>query len=991
MKRTCIASAILLCIASATQADSLALDDRSGVFSGAARGGSAAMAYQDFWLEPLGSECLHDTEDYLDYEAVFSPAIFGVGITPQMLDGFTLNTNGTLRLALGIDSWAEGSVTVGAPPLLWGELYGWASIHRCAGGVQEMCYACGRRHSSEDGYDCSHDLDCAARTSYANACTCAPLLVKVNWDDDNWNFSEDRLEASPCTGDDETEGFRAIGVGRYCCCHGDISGTTSVSELTASSELRLWNGSTVASSSANSFAIEAIAASSGIGSATVSYEIRDETNGFLRAITRQVTAANLEIRPDINDDGTIDNYDRFYFDDGGTWQLRVRDEPYKFALVSECPSVASASLLAVQSAGTGTVIRTQATGGTTLPFGTPSSSPLFAAKNETKELFVDTSGGSGTLYLHYSLGFGGAHAPLADTRQIHVVDANVREEWATTNSLPDLVYNFSDVLGDVYWTIYDDEYNIFDYGDDSSFTPIDLPPGNYTVEVYFADVYEDGILGYTSSAPLHVVDIRLVRLFETANEANRIFNPTHKDDTTGNPDAETEIVNAGTPLEERYAAPRNYLYTVGDPVTGNFNVSAQFNATGAEGCTNYYCAFYQPDGQKALGTETNIDLTAESVAFSLPAPALVTNVVWELRGGLDVNNNATLDNDEASPFAIYTNSANVVKHACIKGITKEKYQVLSTNVHQKVYFGADIPPNTIARNARSLLALFYYNGAYTDLHETMIPSARTNIMLYAFSNNCDCFSEWLTHNSGAPFAPDGFTQIMQYTWDHATRLSQFLVERTPFALKNTITDSSTGISSEVPTQTGIRLKNYYETHIRSDAETLLHNMPDGTECDFPTNGYCEAVELLQNGIFVNLSSNWVPGITVSVGESDGYGGWMAALSEYLCGTDAFQEYDAFGTIGKGRLLNPRYRFRVKKNEHLLGPTTYDVVSIAFSGELRDLYDFNFEDGDLPACAAALQIGFGAGNIPTCNTHGKIFSHVIEMQKTYSNPFNYESY
>lgn len=316
---------------------------------------------------------------------------------------------------------------------------------------------------------------------------------------------------------------------------------------------------------------------------------------------------------------------------------------------------------------------------------------------------------------------------------------------------------------------------------------------------------------------------------------------------------------------------------------------------------------------------------------------------------------------------------------------------LSTNVYHKVYFGADIPPNTIARNARSLLALFYCNGAYTDLHETMIPSDRTNITLYAFSNNCDCFSEWLTHNSGAQFASDGFTQIMQYTWDHATRLSQFLVERTPFALKNTITDSSTGISSEVPTQTGIRLRNYYETHIRSEAEALLHNMPDGTERDFPTNGYCEAAELLQNGIFVNLSSNWVPGITVSVGESDGYGGWMAALSEYLGGTDAFQEYDAFGTIGKGRLLNPRYRFRVKKNEHLLGPPTYDVVSIAFSGELRDLYDFNYEDGDLPACAAALQIGFGAGNIPTCNTHGKIFSHVIEMQKTYSDPFNYDSY
>ena len=297
MNRSCIASAILLSIASATHADSLALDDRSGIFSGSARGGNAAMAYQDFWLEPLGSECLHDTEDYLDYEPIFAPSIFGVAIAPQMLDGFTLNTNGTLRLTLGIDGWAEGNVTVGAPPLLWGELYGWASIHRCVGGVQEMCYACGRRHSSGDGYDCSHDLGCATRTSYANACTCAPLLVKVNWDDDNWNHCEDRLDASPCAVDGETEGFSAVGIGKQCCCSGGISDEVSVAGLTASSELRLWDGSAAASSTAESFTVEAGFASTGIGSATISYVIRDETNGFLRAITRHVTAANIEIRP----------------------------------------------------------------------------------------------------------------------------------------------------------------------------------------------------------------------------------------------------------------------------------------------------------------------------------------------------------------------------------------------------------------------------------------------------------------------------------------------------------------------------------------------------------------------------------------------------------------------------------------------------------------------------------------------------------------------
>lgn len=989
MKRACIASAILLCIATATQADSLALDDRSGVFSGTTRGGSAAMAYQDFWLEPLGSECLHNAENYLDYEAVFSPAIFGVGITPQMLDGFTLNTNGTLRLALGIDSWAEGSVTVGAPPLLWGELYGWASIHRCAGGVQEMCYACGRRHSSEDGYDCSHDLDCAARTSYANACTCAPLLVKVNWDDDNWNFSEDRLEASPCTGDDETEGFQAIGIGKYCCCHGDISGTTSVSELTASSELRLWNGTTAASSSANSFAIEAIAASSGIGSATVSYEIRDETNGFLRTITRQVTAANLEIRPDFNDDETVDNYDRFYFDDGGTWQLRVRDEPYKFALVSECPSAASASLRAVQSAGTGTVIRTQATGGTTLPFGTPSSSPLFAAKNETKELFVDTSGGPGTLYLQYSLGFGGTHSPLTATRQIHIVDANVHEEWATTNSLPDLVYNFSDVLGDVYWTIYDDEYNIVDYGDDSSFTPIDLPPGNYTVEVYFADVYEDGILGYTSSATLHVIDVRLVRLFETANETNRIFSPTRKDDTTGNPDAETEIVNAGTPLEERYAAPRNYLYTVGDPVTGNFNVSAQFDATGAEGCTNYYCAFYQPDGQKAPGTETNIDLTAESVAFSLPAPALVTNVVWELRGGLDVNHNATLDNDEASPFAIYTNSANVVKHAHIKGITKEQYNEFHQATDDDVFFQGDTPAIAILPHARTLLALFYENGSYANLNPDYQPDSYQVIPngLCAFTNTGDCFSEWLTHNNGLDFLPNGCAQIVQYDWEENSAMSQFMIYRTPFVMKRWMEVG--GHNNLLRTNTSRNLEAFYNASVKSAAESHLSNAADGTEATFPLNGgWYGWSDFGSYNVFTNLSPSWVPGITIDVGVGPGYGNEIGvALGDGNTDNGIIKDFDAHATIGRGRMINPRYRFTVRKSVSLLGLlTTYEVVSVEFACVLTDLYDFNFEDGGRATKAAALQLGYGNGSVPMRIQNGKVFRHQMTIRHTYTNPF-----
>ena len=569
------------------------------------------------------------------------------------------------------------------------------------------------------------------------------------------------------------------------------------------------------------------------------------------------------------------------------------------------------------------------------------------------------------------------------------MDANVHEEWATTNSLPDLVYNFSDVLGDVYWTIYDDEYNIVDYGDDSSFTPIDLPPGNYTVEVYFADVYEDGILGYTSSATLHVIDVRLVRLFETANETNRIFSPTRKDDTTGNPDAETEIVNAGTPLEERYAAPRNYLYTVGDPVTGNFNVSAQFDATGAEGCTNYYCAFYQPDGQKAPGTETNIDLTAESVAFSLPAPALVTNVVWELRGGLDVNHNATLDNDEASPFAIYTNSANVVKHAHIKGITKEQYNEFHQATDDDVFFQGDTPAIAILPHARTLLALFYENGSYANLNPDYQPDSYQVIPngLCAFTNTGDCFSEWLTHNNGLDFLPNGCAQIVQYDWEENSAMSQFMIYRTPFVMKRWMEVG--GHNNLLRTNTSRNLEAFYNASVKSAAESHLSNAADGTEATFPLNGgWYGWSDFGSYNVFTNLSPSWVPGITIDVGVGPGYGNEIGvALGDGNTDNGIIKDFDAHATIGRGRMINPRYRFTVRKSVSLLGLlTTYEVVSVEFACVLTDLYDFNFEDGGRATKAAALQLGYGNGSVPMRIQNGKVFRHQMTIRHTYTNPF-----
>ena len=87
------------------------------------------------------------------------------------------------------------------------------------------------------------------------------------------------------------------------------------------------------------------------------------------------------------------------------------------------------------------------------------------------------------------------------------------------------------------------------------------------------------------------------------------------------------------------------------------------------------------------------------------------------------------------------------------------------------------------------------------------------------------------------------------------------------------------------------------------------------------------------------------------------------------------------------MLNPRYRFTVKRVSHPLGDDTYDVTSVQFRCSVEDLYDFNYEDGGRAVHAAAVQIGQGNGFIPPERSNrGTIFCHRIDISATYDRPF-----
>ena len=217
----------------------------ASVFSGRALGGEALVSEPDFYLQPYGLSdwsCIHSDVDHVDFETVFIPASATISPSEFYIDGFSVTSNGLLRLDLpyGEMSPVYGSVWIDTPPLAWGYLYDSWSIHRCSGGVQEFCYACGRHHAVGGDGDCSHAMDCEARRDVHASCSCAPIFVPVNWDDDDCNGREDREDDELSANEDETVLYRALGFARECCCDCSFGWESSLRNVRVSPSLRNW-------------------------------------------------------------------------------------------------------------------------------------------------------------------------------------------------------------------------------------------------------------------------------------------------------------------------------------------------------------------------------------------------------------------------------------------------------------------------------------------------------------------------------------------------------------------------------------------------------------------------------------------------------------------------------------------------------------------------------------------------------------------------------
>jgi hypothetical protein len=241
--------------------------------------------------------------------------------------------------------------------------------------------------------------------------------------------------------------------------------------------------------------------------------------------------------------------------------------------------------------------------------------------------------------------------------------------------------------------------------------------------------------------------------------------------------------------------------------------------------------------------------------------------------------------------------------------------------------------------AKALLYLFW-NGAPTGTPDPLYAPDSGSTSSVGF-NACHpgYFSEWLTHNSGAAFSDSGETMLQEYQWGDTTPLAN-LVANAP--------------------QIENALGTFYYQAIYPQATNFFLNQPVGTETYFPPSTAGEDVP------HESESQPWVPGCTLTL--NSWWPDWTGD--------------DTNVSVGRGRFLSHKARYRVKKEMNAAGFIEFTVTEVQSWGEMIDLYDFNWDVAGDAHNAAVMQVGYGNGSYGAGRHRGKIYRTRVNFKKIY---------
>ncbi len=423
----------------------------------------------------------------------------------------------------------------------------------------------------------------------------------------------------------------------------------------------------------------------------------------------------------------------------------------------------------------------------------------------------------------------------------------------------------------------------------------------------------DGIVS-RASLKMTGVDVEFVSMHDTFNPANRIFNPTPKDDPP--------------------AIPTNKLYLVESPDMHCYQAGLKISCEPTT-LINRIVAAVHYEGDKLDSTDTLFLPGGTTTLIFSDAKLGIEPTDYAVKVGLDLNKNNLLDVGEVISGFIVRNPTTgaSIGTPIIRGSDLDKYNdaVFTLSVGSGNY-----PFNPVS-HASALLRIFV-DGNLNGLANEKKPADISTSTINAFGGY---FSEWLTHNAGAPFNAAGVADITEYRWDGTNSLS-ILVAESP-QIKEALTD-------------------YYNSVVLHLVTNVFENLPVGSVLVFPSSN--EDYDVAH----ISLSPTWVPGCTVEF--SDG-------------SLQPAPINDLFSAIARARIIDHKVRYTVEKQHSVLWGDRLVVTGVQSWGEVEDLYDFNHEAGTLSQWGAVIQIGYGNGYHNAYRSGGKIYRTRIFFNKTYN--------
>ena len=310
-----------------------------------------------------------------------------------------------------------------------------------------------------------------------------------------------------------------------------------------------------------------------------------------------------------------------------------------------------------------------------------------------------------------------------------------------------------------------------------------------------------------ASLKMTVPAVTFVSLYDTFNPANRIFNPTPKDDPP--------------------AIPTNKLYLVESPDLSCYQAGLEIASNPPEALSRMVAAVYY-DGEKIQGSDT-LFLPSGEATLVFDDASLVDGITdYSVKVGLDYNGNNALDDNEILPgFMVkHPTTGTVIGPPVIRGSDGAKY----TESLAALVAGGNL--NSWNTPYASALLQIFMDGNTNGVSGSKLPTSVATSSFNAFGGY---LSEWLTHNAGAPFNAAGVTEMTEYQWDDTTDFSDLVAESPQ--IEDPVTE-------------------YYETVVYHQATNVFENLPVGSVVYFPEDADGDSVQ------HASLSPSWVSGSTV---------------------------------------------------------------------------------------------------------------------------------